>query len=551
MDINRYIKRIDSLFTSPERLSSERQWSELAEFLLNNQAGLSSQTAPSFRAGQKTTQRVFASEPMQFVQQLAAALQSLLTNPATIWSKLREERDELNDNAEVNEFLEKANKTIHRKLQESNFYPEIGKAYQSYVALANTVLLQEEKDYNENSRDFSGFKFTCIHISQIAWVENKDGFVDAFAWKFQKSAEQAYELWGNKCSDKILACVNDKPDELFEFILWIGPRDKSKVKKEKDGSNALLAPPKERAYESLYIEKGEKVVVDESGYYEFPAHCARWSLRPGEKYGFGQGHIALPDVRSYNKLREENLYAVAKDNNPPTLSNQRDVFGPLNLMPGSNTVVRDINGVKELVSGARTDRTERLEEKLFRSIKSIFFLDQLLLPPREDIGQMREAEVLQRIKQLNTVLGPIALRIKEEFLSPIIKRSFKMLLRSNMLGEIPAVILDQGLNMEVVYVNELENAQNAQVISNNQQLLNQLGVYSQFKPEVLDNFNFDQMSRDDAKALSISESSINSDKEVEETRVQRQQQFAQQAQLEQANLAADTMSKAGPIEGAV
>ena len=100
------VKLADDLFATTERVNNENIWSEQAEFMLNNQhnfnhgnttSGTSVSSTLSSTPGTKKTRRLYDSTALQAVQDLAAAFQGTLTNPATVWSKLRYQTDALNN----------------------------------------------------------------------------------------------------------------------------------------------------------------------------------------------------------------------------------------------------------------------------------------------------------------------------------------------------------------------------------------------------------------------------------------------------------------------
>lgn len=541
-DVNvlKLLKRIDSLFSSSERSQNETVYSDLSEYLLPNQSGIFNRNGKaSSAAGEKKTKRLYNSFPIDCAQKLTAALQSILTNAATNWFKLKAVKEELNNDPEVLKFLDDVTKLINNDINDSNFYTETPKAYQQYVVLGSMAIFHEEKEATVPGR-YPGYKFTAIHLSQIAWAENKDGLVDKVAYRFELTAEQAFEKWGTKCSKKILDALETNPDNMFEFVLWLAPRDKSEVKLNEMG----LAAPKERPFASMYIDVQAKQIIEESGYYEFPMYCPRWDMLPGERYGRGRGHLALGDIRAFNKISSQMEKSFDKDVDPPLFVNRRDILGALSMNPGARSVVENVDGIKEFVSQGRTDRIFELFTQYKENIKSMFFIDQILLPPREDIGQMREAEVLHRIKQIHTVFGPIVPRIGAEFLSPFLLRCFKMRLRANALPPLPEAIKKQGLDLEIVFMNELATSQKLAVVTNNQQFMQQIGIVAQFSPSSLDVVDFDDILLEDARAMSISEKSLRTDDEIKQIRDERAK--AQQAaqQLQAANLAADTAVKA-------
>ena len=551
--VKQLLTRVDRLFDEEERYNAERLWDELSEFMLNNQYGfITSNTATTTdlsslansSPGAKRTKRVYDSTALKAVQDLSSAIHGTVTNPATKWSSLRNQQEDLNDNDEVVRYLQEVNDRIHIELAESNFNTEIGKAYQSFVALANMVLFMESRN-DENTGAFQGFRFTSVHLSQIAWAENKDGQVDTIFRKFEYTARQAVDRWGNEVSDEILKAYEKEPDRVFTFVHCVHPRDKKDIKLNELG----LAPGDKRPIASLYIDLSSKKLVEESGYYEMPIFAVRWSTMPGEKYGRGPSHYALPDTRTLNKLKMRGLESIDLQVRPPIFANQRDIFGSLDLRPGAVNVLRDIKGVTEFRSASRTDVLQFSIQDLQTSIKEIFFLDKLLLPPRTETGEMTAFEVAQRIEQMQRVLGPTLSRLNSELLQPLIVRAFKTLLRSGQLPEAPQILQERGIDVEIVFVNQLARAQQIQDVTNIQQWVQNVAGLAQIKPEVVDNINSDGIARHVAKVLGVPEEAVLPRDVVDQQRQARAQAAQQAQQLEAGVKAADIASKVGDQTG--
>lgn len=541
MQVKDIVQRGESLFSSAERQNNEALWEELSEFMLNNQYGMfrdstASQTdlsgVNSTAAGAKRTRRIFDSTALQSVQDLASAFQGTLTNPATVWSALRFQNDQLNNDPDSVAWLEDANRIMHNKLNESNFNTEIAKGYQSFVSLANMAIMFEESDNG-------GFRFTAMHIAQVAWSEDKDGLVDTLYRKFTMTAKQAIQRWGTDVHEEIVKAVEKEPEKEFQFMHCIYPRDPKDIKLNEMG----LAPGKHRPITSLYIDMSHHKMVEESGYYEMPVFVARWSLMPNERYGRGPGHLALPDTRTLNRLKQRGLEAIDLQVRPPLLANQRDVFGQLDMRPGQISIVKDHNGVREFVSQARNDILQFSLEDLKTSVKSIFFLDKLLLPPRTETGEMTAFEVSQRTEQMNRVLGPTLSRLNHELLNPLVVRAFKLLLRTGMLPRPPELLLELGIDVEIVFLNQLARAQQIQDVNTIQQWVQGLGMIAQVDPSIMDNLDADGIAKHTAKILGVPEIAVKNDKEVAQMRQARQQQMQQAQALDAGVKAADVASK--------
>jgi len=549
MEVSRIINKSNRLFSSAERVNNEILWDELAEFTMNNQHKFFRQPASSFtdistfastNAGTKKTRRLFDSTAIQAVHDLAAAFQGLLTNPATVWSRLRFKDDALNNNEEAVMWLEDVNRIIHESFNTSNFNVEIGKAYQNFVSLANMIMLHEAKE--DDNGNFDGYRFTSMHMGQISWEENKDGLVDSVYIKFQMTARQAIEKWGDAVSHEIREAVENDPDKHFDFLQAVFPRDKKDIKLNAVG----LAPGKHRPFANVFIDMNSSRMLEEGGYYEFPFYIARWSLLPSERYGRGPGHIALPEIRSLNRLKRRALEAIDLQVRPHWFVNQRDVFGSLDMRPGAISVVRNHEGIREHVTQARNDVMQFSSQEMQENIKRMYFLDKLQpLATLEKKERMSQFEVVKRLEEMQAVLGPVLARLNNELLQPLIVRSFKILLRSGTLPELPGILAEQGVDVDIVFVNQLARAQQVQDITTIQQWINDLALLAQAKPEVLDNIDADGVAKHTAKILGVPEEAVANDDVVAQIRQQRAEAAQRQAALESANMAADTAVKLG------
>jgi len=528
--IQTVIARAEAAFSSEERHNQESQWSLLSEYMLNNQHVNFTANSNAQSPGQKKTGNLFDSTSLQAVQDLASAFQGTLTNPATVWSQLRFQDDELNNDEDSTRWLEDVNRRIHNGLSESNFSTEIAKGYQSFVSLGNMAVFFEED---------SGFRFKAAHIAQIAWEEDKNGLVSSTYRKLTLTAKQALEKWGPALDSNFVKAAETNPNKRFEFYHAVFPRSPKEVRLNEFG----LAQGDKRPVASLYIDIEHGKLVEESGYYEMPLFVARWSLMPHEVYGRGPGHLALPDTRTLNRIKQRGLEAVDLQVRPPVFANQRDVLGSLDLRPGSVSVVRDHSGIREFASQARADVLQFSVNDLQQSIRSIFFLDKLLLPPRTETGEMTAFEVSQRIEQMHRVLGPTLSRLNHEVLNPLVVRAFKILLRSGTLPETPALLKERGIDVEIVFVNQLARAQQMQDVNTIQQWLQNIAQLAQLSPEALDLINSDGIAKHTGKILGVPEVAIKSDQEVQAIRQQRQEAAQQEQALEGAMKVGDAASK--------
>lgn len=533
------IKKAQSAFDCVERRNVETLWQELAEFILPSQnAKFNGDTTKAT----KKDRRLFDNTGPTACRDLAAALHSTITNPAAKWSKLRFRETELNNDSEANGWTSNATTEIHNSLSDSNFDNQIGRAYQSYCGFATMVLLQDE--LYENGI-FKGFNFNAWHLSEVAYSENYLGIVDCIYRKFKLTLRQAYGQFGDAIGD-LKDRVDFAPDEEHEFIHCIYTRDKKDLEQPNQfGQNS----PLNRPVASIYIMKKGNKIVKEDGYYEFPVFVARWLTLPGEIYGYGPGHIARADVLTLNSLIRQILKGLAKAVDPVIFQEQNNILSG-DMRPGRIVPVRNINGIKEGVTQSRFDIGFMEAKELRDSIKSSFYIDKLMLPPRTETGEQTAYEIQQRLEQMQVVLGPPMSRLNTELLQPLIMRTLNSLIRNGRIPPIPQSIVQKSKNpsakvlgMDVAFVNSLARSQQMAEIRNITSWVQESFSLAQMgKPESLDRVNADEIVEKIARIRDIPEELVLSDEEVAALRQQRQQQVQSQ-QAMQAGMAMGDMAK--------
>ena len=542
--------RSEQLFNGIERKNAEVQWRLISEFILPNQYGAflstSNKSASSMTGnstpGAKTTKRLYESTAVISNRDLASATHSALTNPAQQWIKMVFGEKVLSNDAQSVQWLETVNSSMNKAVSESNYDMEATKAFPSYTALGNMMMVIEE-DIDEDGRH-QGIRFEAPHLSNIVWEENAKGFVDSYYRQHMYTATQAIELFGDKVGKEVLKALDKDPNKEFLFVQAVYKRKKSEIKINEFGQ----AAPKNRPYASIFVDITENKVVKEDGYYEFPLVAARYEMRSGEKYGRGPGHVALPDVRSLNALRKEEMAGAALMNRPPLEVTQRDILGTLDLRPAGLIPVRQQGTVSPLNIGLQPGVTTNERTELREQIKKAFFIDKLLLPPRNEIGEMTAQEVRQRAEEVQRVFGPTLGRLNHEFLEPLAQRIFKILFRAGALPELPPQLIQVGVNVEIRFVNQFAKAQQLEDVSNILGFANEISLLAQLKPEVLDFFDADAALREIARIRATPEAIVATEEEVGDMRQQRAQQMQQQQMMDAGTQMADIAAKTGGEE---
>lgn len=542
-------KMADAAFSCEERRNVETTWAEIAEFILPAQ---NNKFHGSKSRGSRNDRRVFDTTGILACRDLAASMHSTITNPATRWSKLRFKQTSLNNLPAANAWTSNATIEIHNALADSNFDNQIGRAYQSHAGFGTMVMLHDE--IREEGK-YAGLNFAAWHLGEIAYAENSKGIVDCIYHKFSFTLRQAYEEFGDEIGEDLVKKLETAPLDEVEFIHCIYPRNKKEVKLNEFGDADALHRP----FASDYVlTKGSKV-VRRDGYYEFPVYVSRWLTLPGEVYGYGPGQMCLPDVLTLNVIERQMLKGLAKAIDPVIFQEQNNVLTG-DMRPGKLVSVRNLAGIKEGVTQSRFDIGFLEAKELRDAIKSGFYIDKLMLPPRTETGEMTAYEIQQRLEQMQVVLGPPLSRLNTEFLTPLIMRTLKMLMRAGIIPPVPKEVADMStdkdaagnrvVDLDIAFVNSLARSQQMSELRNITAWVQEVGGMAQaIDPQAIDYIDMDQIAEKTARIRDIPEELVRTDEEVDGMRKQRQEAQAAQAALQMGESASNIAKNVGSLQG--
>jgi hypothetical protein len=416
------------------RLESDRWpylllWMELADYIIPRKANI----ADRYAAGQKMTEKLFDSTAVHANELLAAAMAGTLSNKATRWFALKCRKDELNDIKVVADWLDDSTERMYYALAQSNFYSEIHENYLDLGGFGTCALLID------TNRTTGNLQFGAQFAGEFCVAENGYRRVDTVYRKPKMSARQIVDRWPGKASPTIArVAASSEKDQRFDIVHCIHPREYGRT------GRGVLA--EDMAFASIYFEWDTGVIIEESGYQEWPIPVARWTKSTGESYGRGPGHTALPLIKTLNATTEQKLMAGILSIRPPLLATQQGVIGKVSLRPAAiNTIAPTIPGqmnppLQPLFTGANIRNAELLEDPMQRQIHQIFFSDLLNLP--EDGKQMTAREVMIRHERMQQALGPTLGRLEEELFNPTIERVFGIMMRAGRLAPPPRELLE-------------------------------------------------------------------------------------------------------------
>ena len=521
MNTFEYIKKRCSKLEA-ERQTWEDHWQDILDYVMPRKADVTFVRAK----GTKRTEVLYDSTAITANNLLAASLQGTLTSASLPWFHLKLRDTTLNEDREIQLWLEDSAKRMYETFNESNFNTEVHELYLDLVSIGTGAIFVEE---GNKGFDKEGIHFNCLHIAEYFIQENINGKVDTLYRKYKLTARQAIQEFGEEnIGEKILEASKEKPDKQFNFIHAVEPTE--------DYERALGETGTKLPVHSCHVCVEDKMKVRTGGYNEFPYLVPRWSKATGEIFGRSPSYNALPDIKTLNKAVEIGLKAWAKAIDPPLLVQDDGVIGRVRMTPAGITVVRNDGAIKPLQIGSNWQITDMKENQLRTAIRQAYYSDQLQL---QDGPQMTATEVQVRYELMQRLLGPTLGRFQSEFLNPLIERTFGIMFRAGALLPEPDII--KGQQIDVEYVGPLARSQRMEEAVAIERLYTLAMNVVQVDPTIMDNINHDEAIRLRSTLLGVPKSVLRGKDEVQAMREMRAEEQQAMAEAQQQQVQGDAM----------
>jgi hypothetical protein len=516
------------------------RWERMAPYLAPSRVGIVSKRPD----GDKQTRGVYDSTMMMAAELMAMFIAGHIINPSQRWFGYEVK----NQTDSIKEWLEECRDISLTNLGASLFYAEGPESLIDYGGFGTGFLLGEEapQPINHTVRGFRGFTFTAEKTGRFIIQEGADGRVDTGFREFELSARVASDRWGiNKLSEKLQAKIKEgKGDEQFKFIHAIYPRS---VSEQRNGAGNTAMP-----WASCWIEFDTKQIAHESGYRVFPAAVPRYHKTPGEVFGRGRGDIAFPDTWSLNTAKRMGFEDWALKIRPPILHHHDSVIGTLKLVPGGPTSVnthgrpmRDV--VAPFETGSRPEVSQIKEEELRKSIRSIFYVDQILALLEVNKSEMTAFEFARKIELLFRLLGPVYGRLEWEYLHQTVDIIFDVQFNAGAFPPPPPEIYQTDGKIDVVFQNPIAKAQRAGDAEALTLAMNDIAPLVQlFGPEIADRLDPTESVDGILDLRGVPARWQRNDKQIFQLRAARAKRQEQELALQNAEQIATAAGKAAP-----
>jgi hypothetical protein len=544
--VTRLLQRHNELLA--QRTLHDNVWQDILELMLPGAADITRFRAP----GQSRTDKLFDTTAILASQTLAANLMGSVTNQAITWAKLGFRNSQLKDSQAVSTWLSTVDDIMMAAYNASNFYQAAHTFYLNLAIFGTAAMyVGQVEQLGRQGQAELFLRFQTLSTGHYTIAENHFGKVDTLFHTFTLTPRQARQKFGEVQISRQLREQARNPSEMDRpkrFVHCVYPR--ADVVAGKLGNRNM-------PFAETYIEVDARHICWESGYEEFPFLVSRWETVGDTPYGFGPGHMALPDVRTLNTLRELMLLQLELWVQPPLTALEEAVVGAISLESLAVNTVRQDGALKPIDLGGRPDQVRIEEAMLQKAIRDLFYADALQGLPPAEASTMTAFEVAQRVEMMQRLMGPAFTRLLSEMLDPLADRVFGLLWRGGVFPPVPREVVraaqqNQG-QLDVEYEGPLARAQRGvevKAISESLAVAGQIVGLTQ-SLAILDNIDLDLAWRIVTEANGTPREIIKDTAQVEQLRQLRAQQQAEQAQLAMQAQQAESLGKAAPMMKAV
>jgi hypothetical protein len=480
---------------------------------------------------------------------LASHMAGAVTNFQMRWFELRMEADPLNEIKSVAVWLDAAAKTMQDKLSATTTPQSFHEKYLQFGGFGTGALFTDEHP-TPDKMGKHGLISRSLPIGTYCVAEDANGQVDTLYRELELSPRQAAQHFGYANLPERTKLALEQADTRHSptsYLHCVYPR--SDVERDPSNENQRNMP-----FASAYIDLTQKTVVSEGGYRWFPFMVSRWQkLRTWSPWGFGPGHIALPEMLTLNRMDRDILKALQIHILPPYWTDDPDAVGRVLLLPGMVNPIAFGRQIQPMRGPGDFNISHLGLEDRRQRVRQAFFTDQLLsLPPPDQSTQMTAYEVGQRIAYMARLMGPAFMRLLSEFLNPFIDITFGIMLENDELPEPPDELIIAAANgygtITVDYQGPLARAQRGDEVAAIEGTLTMAERY--FKAtgdvEIYDNFDKDELIRRSGKVYGVPATVLRDKEEVAQIRKERDQAAAQAQQQQEALAATEGLKNITP-----
>lgn len=486
---------------------------------------------------------IFDTTAIEARKRLAAGMYNWMAPPDKRWFEIVPQDDELAKDEEVKDYFSEVTKVIALAMANSNWASVLIQVLNNLACGLDGVV------YCEDGGPNTALNFKSFPIETVCYSENSRGRVDTVFRELEMTSRQLLQEFGNdKLPDKIRREGTDpkQQDKKRKILHAVFPRQ-TRDPEVWDNKNMPFA--------DVYIELETRAIIYESGFNEYPFAVCRFDKSDNETYGRGPGMDMLPTIKMLNRMQQAYIVSAERQADPSWLVPDGSLMAKdFNRDPGAVIPYKpDVNGAKPeiLPEGGNGAKEFQDIKEVQNNIKVGFFWD--IFDPLGDLKQITATEAEIRNEGKMIPFAPIAGNLHSELFRVVIHRVFGIVSRRGMLPDPPQKLLDHP-DYKIEFVSKIalsiKKIESLGWLQTEASLANIAAV----KPDIMDNFELDEIARDIALVNGSSPKWLVPAKDRDEVRAARAQQMQQQQQAEQllagAGALGSNMAKA-PEKGSV
>jgi Bacteriophage head to tail connecting protein len=518
---------------------------DMAPYFAPSRVGIGSQRTP----GQSQVRSVTDSSGMAAAELMAQFIASNSINPSQQWGSMKLKPDDSTEvDDEAQEWFEDSRDRMLDDFAESMFYAEAPECLLDWGAFGTGCLITDEapQPIHRSRAGWRGSYYEAMKTGRFVIAEEPDGLVHTVMYEKEQSAGMMETAYGkDKLPEKVKRALEaGDRDKSFTIVRAIYPRPEQE---RRYAAGALGMP-----YASCWIEKDSKEVMKESGYEEFPGAIPRYIKTPGEIMGRGRGHMAFADTWTLNEAKRMGFQDWALKLQPPILHSHDSMIATLRLTPGGPTSVnthgRPIQDtIMPFQTGSHPEVSQIKEEELRKSIRQIFYVDQILMLMEVNKSEMTAFEFAKKMQLLFNIIGPVYGRMRKELLERIWTVKFVQMWHARAFSPPPPGMFRNGGEYATVFQNPMERAQRAGDIEATSLWIQDMLPVSQVYPQVFDVLDPDKYAAHSAAVRGVPARVTRSKDEIAALREERLQQQQAETSMAQASQMAEAGGKIAPL----
>jgi len=539
--------RVEEMLAYGAALDAERMpwnglWQDLADVVHPRRGTISNHAITSTTPDRTAIARNYDGTAMRANQTLANGQAARITPMGNRWFGLRPPTELANNPAAIR-WYQQCGEILERKLAGSNFY---NRAHEHYLDRGAFGIAATEIVGGKHGK---GLHFRSFDVGTYSVAQDEQDEVDTITRVFQQTPKQLLQRYGRESlPETVLKYLEDPKESLrpLQVRHTIQPR-LDRDPRRNDGKN--------KAFLSVHLLVEAKHILFEGSYDEFPVACSRWGMWGNSPYGWAPSYYALPEANQVNYLQKMMDVLAEVAANPRVLYSSA-LKGDIDFKACGLTCWDPSNGPdgrpQEWLTGGRYDiGKDRIAEKQ-RAIDDAFYVP--LFNSISTLDRNATAtEVRAIVNESRELFHPIFANLIREFLSPILKTSFAILLRQGEFPTPPQAVIQSGdlggfiENPAVEYTSSMALALEQSQLANFADCVNVLAPLQQTDPGIFDFVDTDALGALFFRYKGLPESIIRPPEQVAQIRDARAQQ-QQAATAAQATSAVKNLGGAKGLE---